>query len=290
MRQIQTPDVRPVALSMPDDRAAVRYRFRYLRGMAMRATTIRFPEAIWELLEDEARSEGVSAAQFIRDATILRIGNVMARRGDAAALSSLQELGAAAAVPNGDAERPPSPERAAAALRDPARLEALRASGAMDASSRPALDRIARMAADLLNAPVALVSLVDSDEQVFGGCVGVAEPWASRRGTPLTHSFCQHAVASREPLVVSDARDDPLVRDNLAIRDLNVIAYAGIPLIDSAGNALGTLCVIDHVPRTWSRQQLRVLQDLASSALSEIELEAARRQITRMRTSSSPAA
>jgi GAF domain-containing protein len=55
-------------------------------------------------------------------------------------------------------------------------------------------------------------------------------------------------------------------------------------LIDSAGHALGTLCVIDHEPRTWSRQQLRVLQDLATSALSEIELEAARRQLSRLKT------
>jgi GAF domain-containing protein len=252
--------------------------------MAMRATTIRFPESIWELLEDEARAQGVSAAQFIRDATILRIGNVMAKRGDAAALSGLQALGKAVAP-----EPPPataSQNRTAAALRDPDRLEALRASGALDPSSRPALDRIARMAADLLNAPVAMVSLVDADEQVFGGCVGVAEPWAGRRGTPLSHSFCQHAVASREPLVVTDARDDPVLRGNLAIRDLDAIAYAGIPLIDSAGNALGTLCVIDHEPRTWSRQQLRVLQDLATSALSEIELESARRQLSRLRTSS----
>jgi GAF domain-containing protein len=252
--------------------------------MAMRATTIRFPEAIWQLLEDEARAEGVSAAQFIRDATILRIGTVMAKRGDAAALASLQELGAEAA-PQSEGDDG-SAERTAVALRDPGRLQALRESGALDASSRPALDRIARMAADLLNAPVALVSLVDADGQIFGGCVGVAEPWAGRRGTPLSHSFCQHAVASREPLVVSDAREHPLLSDNLAIRDLDVIAYAGIPLIDSGGNALGTLCVIDHQPRTWSRQQLRVLQDLATSALSEIELEAARRQLSRLRTSS----
>jgi hypothetical protein len=250
--------------------------------MAMRATTIRFPEAIWQLLEDEARSEGVSAAQFIRDATILRIGNVMARRGDAGALASLQALDGGP-VPEHESEGVAS-DRTAAAVRDPGRVEALRSSGAMDASSRPALDRIARMAADLLNAPVALVSLVDADAQVFGGCVGIAEPWATRRGTPLSHSFCQHAVASREPLVVSDAREDPVLRENLAIRDLDVIAYAGIPLIDSAGHVLGTLCVIDHEPRTWSRQQLRVLQDLATSALSEIELEAARRQLSRLKT------
>jgi GAF domain-containing protein len=249
--------------------------------MAMRATTIRFPEAIWQLLESEAQGQGVSAAQFIRDATILRIGAVMAQRGDRAALTDLQGLavddgggGIPGALP-GDLTR--------AALEDPERLEALHASGALDPSSRAALDRIARVAAGVLNAPVALVSLVGADRQVFGGCVGVAEPWATDRETPLSHSFCQHAVASREPLVVADAREHPVLRDNEAIRDLGVIAYAGVPLIDADGNALGTLCVIDHKPRTWSSQEVRVLQDLTASAMSEIALGATRRQLARAR-------
>jgi GAF domain-containing protein len=249
--------------------------------MAMRATTIRFPESMWDLLETEAQRQGVSAAQFIRDATILRLGGVMARRGDAEGLEELQAM-AAAEAREPDAS-PSAADAVTQALRDPERLGALHESGALDPSSRLALDRIAQLAAETLNAPVALVSLVDADAQVFGGCVGVKEPWASRRGTPLSHSFCQHAVASREPLVVSDAREHPVLRDNAAIRDLDVIAYAGIPLIDEGGHALGTLCVIDHRPRTWSRQELKVLQDLTASALAEIELEAARRQLARLR-------
>jgi len=113
---------------------------------------------------------------------------------------------------------------------------------------------------------------VDEDRQFFKSCLGLPEPWASERGSPLTHSFCQHAVASREPLIVTDAREHPLLRDNLAIRDMGVIAYAGIPLIDDDGNALGTLCVIDSQPRHWTSHQIELLSDIAASVVTEISL------------------
>ena len=80
---------------------------------------------------------------------------------------------------------------------------------------------------------------------------------AQRAPTPLSHSFCQHALESREPLVIEDARSHPLVRDNPAIRDLGVVAYAGVPLVTRRGHALGTLCVIDHQPRAWTATRSR---------------------------------
>ena len=122
------------------------------------------------------------------------------------------------------------------------------------------------------HAPVALVSLVDADRQFFKSCLGLPEPWASRRGSPLTHSFCQHAVAAREPLVVNDAREHEVLRENLAIRDMGVVAYAGIPLSDSDGHALGTLCVIDSQPRHWTTEQIQLLSDIAASVVTEIIL------------------
>jgi GAF domain-containing protein len=156
-------------------------------------------------------------------------------------------------------------------LNDPVRRAALVRTGLLDGPLDEAFDRLTRIAARLLDAPVALVSLVDRDKQVFAGCVGLPDPWATDRETPLSHSFCQHAVTSREPLIIPDAREDPRVRDNLAIRDLHVIAYAGIPLIDSEGNALGSLCVIDDKPRTWTADQTELLADLASTVVSELE-------------------
>ena len=166
-----------------------------------------------------------------------------------------------------------------AVLSDPGRLEALRATALLDSPPEEAFDRLTRLASHALNVPVALVSLVAEDRQFFKSCIGVAEPWASRRGTPLSHSFCQHAVASGEPLVIEDAREEPLVRDNLAIRDLDVIAYAGVPLKTSDGAVLGTFCAIDHEPRAWSEADIAFVREMAQSAITEIELRGAVREL-----------
>ena len=77
------------------------------------------------------------------------------------------------------------------AVDDPVRLQALRATGLLDADSATSLDRLTRLATRLVKAPVALVSLVDTDRQVFVSAVGLDEPWASQGQTPLSHSFCQ---------------------------------------------------------------------------------------------------
>jgi GAF domain-containing protein len=244
--------------------------------MPMRATTVRFADSLWTLVEQEAAREGVSAAHFIRDATIMRAAYAMGQRGDPDFEAALGRAHAAPAgdhapVPNG-AERRQALLDAAAAARDPERVGALEATGLLDSDVDPAFDRHARLAAQVLNAPVALVSLVDADRQFFKSCLGLPEPWASQRGTQLSHSFCQHAVASRVPLIVDDAREHAVLRDNPAIRDMGVVAYAGIPLIDADGNALGTLCVIDSQPRHWTSHQVQLLADLAASVVTEITL------------------
>jgi GAF domain-containing protein len=174
--------------------------------------------------------------------------------------------------PEEGAERRQALLAAAGAVKDSDRLDALRATGLLDSDITPSFDRLARLASQVLNAPVALVSLVDADRQFFKSCLGLPEPWASERQAPLTHSFCQHAVASRETLLVDDAREHELLRDNLAIRDMGVIAYAGIPLIMPDGHALGTLCVIDSRPRHWTTYQVQLLKDLAASVVTEISL------------------
>jgi diguanylate cyclase (GGDEF)-like protein len=157
-------------------------------------------------------------------------------------------------------------------LDDPDRLRALEATGLMDAPAEEAFARITRLAASLLGTPVSLVSLVDAHRQFFAGQTGLPEPWASRRGTPLSHSFCQHVVVSGEPLVVTDARLDPRVAGNGAIDDLGVTAYAGVPLCDAGGHRLGSFCVIDGRPRRWTDAELGVLRDLGESVMTEIAL------------------
>jgi PAS domain S-box-containing protein len=130
-------------------------------------------------------------------------------------------------------KQPPQP----LALDQPARLAALHDTALLDSLPEESFDRLARLASRLLNAPVALVSLVEQERQFFKSCVGLPEPY-------------------------------------LAIRDLDVIAYAGIPLITSAGHALGSLCAIDSEPRRWTEDEIATLRDLAASVVTEIEMRA----------------
>jgi GAF domain-containing protein len=161
------------------------------------------------------------------------------------------------------------------ALADPARLRSLQRI-CVGAEPDEAFDRFAGLVKRLLDVPVALVSLVDDERQYFPGQVGLAEPWSSKRETPLTHSFCQYVVIEGRSKVYQDARTDPQVLDNLAIPDLGVVAYAGMPLTDTDGRILGSLCAIDTKPRQWTPNELDVLRDLAEVCSSELRLRLAR--------------
>ncbi|MEV4642661.1 ATP-binding protein [Actinoplanes sp. NPDC049548] len=158
---------------------------------------------------------------------------------------------------------------------DPGRLRVLRDTGLLDAGELPALDRLTTLAARLLDAPTALVSLVDADRQVFAsGCGPNGEPHGTRQ-TPLSHSYCRYVVADDAPLIVPDARADERLRDNPAISAYSAIAYAGIPLHSPDGQVLGSLCVTDSKPREWTDAQVAILRDLAAAAESEIALRLA---------------
>src|SRR5688500_8973981 len=80
-------------------------------------------------------------------------------------------------------------------LRDPARLAALRGAGLLDAGAEAVFDRLTALAHRLLEVPLTMVTLVDEDRQIIKSCVGLAEPWITTRETPLSYSFCKHAVA-----------------------------------------------------------------------------------------------
>jgi len=167
-------------------------------------------------------------------------------------------------------------------LTDPDRLAALDASGLMSAGFSPSLDRWTRLAAGLIDAPFALLSLVDGERQYFKSHVGLTDEVAAKRETPLTHSFCQHVVSSQRPLIVNDAREVPLVRDNGAVEDLGVLAYAGQPVTTSDGHTLGAFCVVDTSPREWTSQELGLLEDLSAGLIAEIDLRAALEQRERL--------
>ncbi|GIF16245.1 GAF domain-containing protein [Actinoplanes teichomyceticus] len=163
----------------------------------------------------------------------------------------------------------PAPE-AAGRVTDPRRLAVLRSMGLATESVSPGLDRLTAMAARLLDVPVSLASVVEHDRQWFASVRGIPEPWASARQTPLTYSFCQHVVDADAPLVVADARGDPRLRDNLAVTEWSLVAYAGNPLRAPDGTLLGAFCVGDTAPRQWSAEDLLLLDDLAAVAATEI--------------------
>ena len=141
----------------------------------------------------------------------------------------------------------------------------------LDAAARAVFDRTTRLAAVLLDVPVALITVADEDDLHFASCVGPRDPWGSTPGIPISHSACQHAIRSRQPLPITDARSDPLVKDSPAVGALGIVAYLGVPLNGAGGRPIGTLCAIDTAPRTWSDDDVRVLQDLAGTVTAYLE-------------------
>jgi diguanylate cyclase (GGDEF)-like protein/PAS domain S-box-containing protein len=166
------------------------------------------------------------------------------------------------------------------AVRDPGRLAALQRLALLDTTAEEAFDRLTRLAARVLKVPVALVSLTDEDRQFFKSRV-LPAALAAVRETPLSYSFCQHTVASCQPLIIDDVQGHPLVGNNPAIAEFGVVAYAGIPLVTSDGYVLGSFCVLDTRPRAWTDEEIAILKDLAAAVMTEIELRAAVREADR---------
>lgn len=156
----------------------------------------------------------------------------------------------------------------------------LPAQPSLPAQPDPTFDRIAEVVRTVIGVPVALVSLVHREGQVFPGAAGLPARYNTSRTTPLSHSFCQHVVRTRTPLVITDAREHPVLATNLAIRDLNVVAYAGVPLLDLDGNPVGSLCAIDDKPRRWTVTELGLLDDLATACSTELQLRTSIRRTT----------
>ncbi|SDT69586.1 SpoIIE family protein phosphatase [Actinoplanes derwentensis] len=160
-------------------------------------------------------------------------------------------------------------------LTDPRRLRSVRriAGGPLPDD---AFDRVAMLVRKLVDAPIGAVCLVGDDRQILSGQTGVPDPLASAREMPLTHSFSRHVVAAGAMLVVSDVRTDPRMRDNPAIEEIGVIAYAGAPITDPDGLIVGALCALDQEPRVWTPSEIALLSELAEVCSSEVCLRIAR--------------
>ena len=161
---------------------------------------------------------------------------------------------------------------------DRRRVAALREMGLLTDTPEEAYDRFTRLAAQIVETPIALFTVITENEQFFRSQVGLPEPIATTRRTPLSHSFCQYVILSSAPLEVVDAREHPTVKGNPAIEELQVIAYLGVPLITRRGETLGSLCAIDHQRREWTPRDREVLKDLASATVTEVELRRTTRE------------
>ncbi len=149
-------------------------------------------------------------------------------------------------------------------LGDPARVEALKATGLLEGQDE-VFQRLVDQVADVLQAPAAVISLVAGDRQRFVASRGLPEP--------VSDSFCRDIVETGDALVVEDARRE----------ELGVASYAGIPLVSSDGHVLGAICAIDTEPRAWTERELKLLRVLAESAVRELELRRASDEAIRAR-------
>ena len=160
---------------------------------------------------------------------------------------------------------------------DIARVAALHSYDILDTESEEVFDELVRLAAELTESPIALVSLVDSDRQWFKARYGL-----DAQETPRDLAFCAHAILQPgEALCVPDATQDARFRDNpLVTGGPGIRGYLGIPLVNAEGHALGTLCVIDNAPRVYGERIKRIMASLGAAVMANLELRRALREVS----------
>lgn len=141
----------------------------------------------------------------------------------------------------------------------------------MAQASRQALDRLAELAAIVMDTPIGIVNLVDTQQHLVG-LVGLGEPFATSRLASIDTGFCPVTLFTGKPLYIEDAAEDPAFVDHSGHVDLGFSAYAGTPLRDADGNLIGTLCAVDIRPHRWRRVDRQALEALATSVVNEMAL------------------
>ena len=147
------------------------------------------------------------------------------------------------------------------------RLRALHALLLLDTPPEERFDRITEFARFEFDVPIALISLIDRDRQWFKSATGISECETSR-----DISFCGHAILQNEIMIVEDATQDDRFHDNPLVTGAPYIRfYAGVPLKLKFGVCVGTLCLIDRVPKNLDSTDLSILQTLGNMVVAELE-------------------
>ena len=149
-----------------------------------------------------------------------------------------------------------------------ARVAALHKYAILDTEPERAFDDLVLLASFICKTPIALISLVDEDRQWFKAKIGISISETSRE-----IAFCATAIQQADVFVVPDTLNDERFRNNpLVLSEPNFRFYAGAPLIDEDGHALGTICVLDRVPREFAPDQQAALEALSRLVLAQLEL------------------
>jgi len=164
-----------------------------------------------------------------------------------------------------------SPSRRKEILRDEGRLKALTLTGLMDSPPDEDFDRLTRLTSNLLDAPVVMVTLVAGDRHYYKSMVGLS-PEPPRCSLDPFQSFCQHAVILNEMVVINDIQIDPIYTEEERENPINLVAYLGTPLRTPDNKAIGSLCAIEHKPRTWTKEDKKLLAEMGELVMKEIAL------------------
>jgi signal transduction histidine kinase len=162
-------------------------------------------------------------------------------------------------------------DRCDEALRDPARLAALAETGLLPSPPEAAFDRLARLAAVLLDVPLTIVSLVGADKQFFKAGHGLPAPYDTVREIPIDESICRYTLRG-EAIVAPNASGHPLLKHHPTTTPWGIVAFVALPMITSEGQVLGAFCAVDDHVREWTERDLLVLRELTASVMTEIEL------------------
>ena len=156
------------------------------------------------------------------------------------------------------------------AIDETERLKTLRDYLVMNTLPEEVFNDVVRLASGICETPIALISLVDDQKQWFKARIGL-----DTAETPREQAFCAHAILyPSDVMEVSDATKDPRFRSNpLVTGDPNIRFYAGAPLVAPNGQALGTVCVIDRVPRKLDYRQFKLLSALARQVMAILEMQ-----------------